>query len=80
MTVAAHPALQPGFSSPPAARRSRKPMSSRGRQSSSDGRARARPAYTRDQTRLPWSIPPPRLRATSPRGDKREPSASLKSP
>jgi len=75
MIITALPASQRGFSSPPAARRSSKPMSSRGRQSSSDRRARARPAHTRDQTRLPSSVPPPRLRAASPRGDKRDPSA-----
>ncbi len=80
MIIAALSPSQRRFSSPPAARRSSKAMSSQGRQSFSDRRARARPAHTRDQTRLPSSVPPPRLRAASPRGDKREPSAILKSP
>ena len=80
MISTALPALPQGFSSPRTARRSRKPMSSRSRQSSSDRRAHARPAHTPDQTPLPSLVPPPRLRATSPRGDKREPAAILKSP
>ena len=80
MIITTLPASPQGFSLPRTARRSRKPMASRGRQSSSDRRAHARPAHTRDQTRLPSLVPPPRLRATSPHGDKREPAAILKSP
>ncbi len=45
-----------------------------------DRRARARAAHPRDRTRSSSSFPPPRLRATGPRGDTREPSAILKSP
>src|SRR5271165_1202599 len=78
--VGALPVAQRGSPLPRAARRSRRPTSSRGRQSSPDRRARARAAHPRDRTRSSSSFPPPRLRATGPRGDTREPSAILKSP
>src|SRR5271166_1073420 len=77
MIVAALPAAQRRFSSPPAARRSRKPMSSRGRQSSSDRRARARPAHTRDQTRLPSSVPPPRFARHQPATNASRPDPKI---
>src|SRR5271157_2540005 len=77
MIITALPASQPGFSSPPAARRSRKPMSSRGRQSSSDRRARARPAHTRDQTRLPSSVPPPRFARHQPATNASRPDPKI---
>ena len=47
MTVAALPAAQRRFPSPPAARRSRKAMSSQGRRSSSKRRVHAKPAHDR---------------------------------
>ena len=72
--------LEPPIAFAPPARRSRRPTSSRGRQSSPDRRARARAAHPRDRTRSSSSFPPPRLRATGPRSDTREPSAILKSP
>src|SRR5271165_3620450 len=77
MIITALPASQPGFSSPPAARRSRKPMSSRGRQPSSDRRARARPAHTRDQTRLPSSVPPPRFARHQPATNASRPDPKI---
>ncbi len=80
MIVAALPASQRHFSSPSAARRGRRALRSQDPHVPSKRRARARSARPRDRTRLPSSIPPPRLRATRHRGDKPEPSAIPKSP
>ena len=51
--------LEPPIAFAPPARRSRRPTSSRGRQSSPDRRARARAAHPRDRTRSSSSFPPP---------------------
>ena len=80
MIIAALSPSQRGFSSLPAARRSRKPMSSRGRQPSSDRRARARPAHTRDQIPPAIVSPAAKIGRHQPRGEKRKPSPILKSP
>jgi hypothetical protein len=79
MSVAALTASQPRFPSPPP-RPSRRPMSSPGRPCSFDRHACARPAYPRDQTRSPSSVPLARLRATRRRADTPEPHAILKPP
>jgi hypothetical protein len=80
MIITALPTSQRRFSSPSSARRCRKPMFSRGRQSSSDRRARARPAHTRGQPRPPWSLPPATIRPVGLGIPISAPSATFKSP
>ena len=80
MIVAAFPASQRRFSSPSAARRTRKATSPRGRPALSKRRAPARPGHPRDRTNSPSSFPPRTMRATGSRRDTPEPSAILKSP
>jgi hypothetical protein len=80
MTVAMRPASQRRLPSSPPAPRGRKPMSPQGRQCSFDHRACARPAYPRDRTRSPSSVPPRSMRATRPRPDTPDPHTILKSP
>ena len=67
MTVAALPAAQRRFSSPPTARWSRKAMSSQGRRSSSKHRAHTRPSHPRPRKTPSSSLPPRTMRATGPR-------------
>ena len=80
MTVAALPAAQPRFSSPPTARWSRKAMSSQGRRSSSKRRAHTRPSHPRPRKTPSSSLPPRTMRATGPRSPTGAPSATPKSP
>ena len=80
MTVAALPAAQRRFSSPPTARRSRKAMSSQGRRSSSKRRAHTRPSHPRPRKTPSSSLPPRTMRATGPRSPTSAPSATPKSP
>ena len=80
MIITALPASHRRFSSPSSARRSRKPMSSRGRQSSSDRRACARPAHTPDQTPPLSSVPPATIRPAGLGTPISAPAATFKSP
>ena len=77
--VAALPASQRPFSSPSAARRSRKASPSQDLRILSQRRARARPVHPRDRTSSPSSFPPRTMGVAGPRRDTPEPSAILKS-
>jgi len=80
MIIAALSAPQRRSPSPPPARRSRKPMASRGRQPSFQRRACATPTHPGDRTRSPASVPPAIPPAARHRRGPRKPSAILKSP
>ena len=67
MTVAALPAAQRRFSSPPTVRRSSKAMSSQGQRSSFKRRALTRPSHPRPRKTPSSSLPPRTMRATGPR-------------
>ena len=79
MIITALPAPPQGFSSPPAAPEQEADVLTRSPVLLRPPYPRQARAYSRPNT--PASpVPPPTLRATSPRGDKREPSMILKSP
>jgi len=80
MTVAALPAAQRRFPSPPAARRSRKAMSSQRPQTVSRPHAHTRPLHPRPQKKPSSSLPPRTMRATGPPSPTSAPSATPKSP
>ena len=80
MTVAALPAAQRRFSSPPAARRSKKAMSPQRLRTLSRRHPHVRPSYARNQTSSSSSLQPRTTRATRPQSAASAPSATPKSP
>ena len=80
MTIAALSPSQRRFSSPPAARQSRKPISSQARQSFSKRSARARPAHLRNPIPPPSSPPSAKTRPPGPATPPGAPAPTFKSP
>ena len=80
MTVAPLPASQRRSPPPPAARRNRKATPSRGRQSSSERRAHARPAHRRHRKRQRRRSRQERCAPPAPEAARQAPSATPKSP
>ena len=80
MTVAALPASQRRFASPPAARRSRKAMSSRPPQTLSRRRAHTRRSHPRPRKSSSSSLPTTNTGRPRPRSPTSAPSATPKSP
>ncbi len=74
------PASQSRSASLPAARRTRRALSSQRPRTLSKRRAYAKPSYARDRTSSSSTFPPIRLSASGPRNHTCDPSATFKSP
>ena len=80
IAIAILPASQHRSASVPAARRTRRALSSQRPQTLFKRRAHATPSYARDRKSSSSAIPPITLGASGPRSGTSDPSATFKSP